>query len=96
MEKDVLLNPLWNLENASANLKDDIQYLKCIDAEYFQKGKNECAEYLYYQFEAIIRTLRKSLEYTQTNMKESIKAIYEEDSREKGDVENGYKRDSKK
>ena len=93
MKKDkLLLNPLWNLENAEANLKDDIQFLRCIDSEYFQKGKIECSAFLYWQFEAIIRTLRKSLECTQMNMKKSIDAIYEKDSKEKkGVVENGYK-----
>ena len=88
MKKDnLLLNPLWNLENASANLKDDIQFLRCIDSEYFQKGKNEYSEYLYWQFEAIIRTLKKSLECTQMNMKKSIDSIYK--------YENNLKRGNK-
>ena len=88
MKKDkLLLNPLWNLENAEANLKDDIQFLRCIDSEYFQKGKNECSAFLYWQFEAIIRTLRKSLECTQMNMKKSIDSIYK--------YENNLKRGNK-
>ena len=96
-EEKLLLDPLWNLENASANLKDDIQFLKCIDSEYFQKDKNECSTYLYYQFEAIIKTIRKSLECTQMNIKKSIEAIYEEDNKvNKGDLKNGYKGNYKK
>ena len=39
MEKgNFLLDPLWNLEISSANLKDDIRFLRCIDSEYFQNG----------------------------------------------------------
>ena len=96
-EKKIVLDPLWNLENASANLNEDIQFLKCIDSEYFQKGKNECSVYLYCQFEAIIKTLKRSLECTQMNMKQCIEAIYKENNKvNKGELKNGYKGDYKK
>lgn len=79
MKENFLLDPLWNLEMSTADLGDDICFLRCIDSEYFQKGKGESPEYLYCKFEAIVKTLRKSLECTQMNMKKSIEAIYEEE-----------------
>lgn len=82
-EDKLLLDPLWNLEMSSANLKDDIRFLRCIDSEYFQKGNKESSEYLYWHLWAFITILRKSLEYTQTNMKKSIEAIYEEERKNK-------------
>lgn len=82
MKKDnLLLDPLWNLENAEANIKDDIRFLRCIDSEYFQKGNKENSEYLYWHLGAFITILRKSLECTQISMKKSIEAIYEEDNK---------------
>lgn len=84
MEKgNFLLDPLWNLEISSANLKDDIRFLRCIDSEYFQKGNKESSEYLYWHLGSFITILRKSLECTQMNMKKSIEAIYEEESKKK-------------
>ena len=94
-----LLNPLWNLEMSKANICDDINFLRCIEMEYFTKGEKETSQYLYNQFKAIIITLRKSLEYTQMNMKESIDLIYEEDKKKNNNIgvdENGNQRSDKK
>lgn len=84
MKKDVLLlDPLWNLEMSKANIGDDINFLRCIEMEYFTKGENENSQYLYNHFKSIIPTLRKSLECTQMNMKNSIDLIYEESKKKR-------------
>ncbi len=83
MKDKLLLDPLWNLEMSKANICDDINFLRCIEMEYFTKGEIETSQYLYSQFKSIITTLRKSLEYTQMAMKESIDSIYEEDKQKK-------------
>ena len=84
MKKNVfLLDPLWYLDVTMADLGDAIRFLSCIDAEYFQKGKEEGAIYLYWHFEVIIRTLRRSLECTQMNMRKSVEAIYKDKNKKK-------------
>lgn len=78
LKEKILLDPIWNLEVAEANLTDDIDFLHCIEEEYFTGEQKEYAPCLYWQLGAIIRTLRKSLECNQMNMRKSIDAIYEE------------------
>lgn len=98
-KKNLVLDPLWNLEMSKANICDDINFLRCIEMEYFTKGEMETPQYLYNQFKAIITILRKSLEYTQMNMKESIDLIYEENKKKNnsiGDDKNGNQRTDKK
>ena len=79
MEKENFeLDPIWNLEMAEARLNEDIDFLHCIDEEYFNGKKEEYSPYLYWQFRAIMNTLRKSLECNQMYIRRSIDAIYAE------------------
>lgn len=77
-KKELLLDSLFQLECADAYLSEDIDFLNCIDEQYFNGEQKEYPEYLYWQLGAIIRTLRKSLECTQMKIQESVKAVYEE------------------
>ena len=87
MEKEnFLLDSVWQLEVAQACLDEDIDFLHCIDEEYFEGDKEESAAYLYWQLKSIIRTLTKSLECTSMNMKKSIDAIYENKKNQKEGV----------
>ena len=85
-KKELLLDSVSQLEYAEANISDDIDFLHCIDEEYFTGEQKEYGPYLYWQFGAILRTLRKSLECTQMNMRKSIDAIYENKRQKKEGV----------
>lgn len=72
--EDEILN---SLELAEAQLKDDINFLHCIEQEFFVFNKpQENLEYLYWQTQAMLKTLTKSMEYNQKAMLESINKYY--------------------
>lgn len=79
MENEFLLDPLWNLEAAEANLCDDIDFLHCVEERFFTyPSEQETAQYLIWQLGAMLRTVRKSMESTQKTMKKCINTIYDE------------------
>ena len=78
LEKSFLLDALWQLEYAEGQLRETIDFLYCIDDEYFERKKDTGEQWLRWQLSSIIRTLRKSIESTQMNMQKSIETIYEE------------------
>jgi len=74
-EKDIL----WKFELAEAQLSDDIEFLHCIEQEHFVfKEPQESITYLYWQMQSMVKTLIKSMEYNQREMKETIDKCYEE------------------
>ena len=76
--KDLLLDSLWQLEYAVGQLESDIDFIHCIEENYFTNEKSTGEQWLRWQISSILPTLRKSLESTQMNMKRSIEAIYED------------------
>ena len=78
MKKDeLLIDPLWNLETASVNLKSDIDFLNCVEDEFFSTNEQiENNTFFYYQLSLIVETLRKSMQWNYEEMKKSIEAIY--------------------
>lgn len=69
MEKDILNS----LELAEAQLSDDIEFLHCIKEEHLVfKEPKESITYLYWQIQAMVRTLIKSMEYNQKEMQQNI------------------------
>lgn len=79
MKNEFLLDPLWNLEAAEANLGDDIDFLHCVEERFFASpSEQETAQYLTWQLGAMLRTVRKSMESTQKTMEKCINAIYDE------------------
>ena len=78
-KNEFLLAAVWNLETAEAELSEDINFLNCVEEQFFIcPNEKERATYLLWQFGAMIRTVRKSMESTQKSMRESIEAIYKE------------------
>ena len=78
-KNEFLLDAVWNLETAEAELNEDINFLHCVEEQFFIcPNEKERATYLLWQLGAMIRTVRKSMESTQKSMRESIEAIYKE------------------
>ena len=74
MEKDIL----WKFELAEAQLSDDIEFLHCIEQEHLvYREPQESVAYLYWQIQSMVKTLIKSMEYNQREMRETIDKYYE-------------------
>ena len=82
-QKELLLDPLWQLEMASIQLETDINFLHCIEEAYLTDKELKGEQWLRWQMENIIPTLRKSIESTQIKMKKSISEIYKNTRKEK-------------
>jgi len=75
LETDILCK----LEGAQAQLSDDINFLHCIHEQYLSDQEpHEYLQYLYWQLQAMIITLTKSMEYNQKEMQETIDKVWEE------------------
>lgn len=81
-KKELLLDPLWNLETASANLTGDIQQLAYIQDELEAISSGRKTMDILFLINSI-EILIKSMFYNQDNMKNSINAIYEKNRAEK-------------
>lgn len=69
MDRDLL----WKMEMAEAQLTEDINFLHCIREEFLSdKEPTESVVYIYWQLQAMITTLTKSMEYNQKEMREAI------------------------
>ena len=82
-QKELLLDPLWQLEMATMQLQTDIDFLHCIEEAYLTDKELTGEQWLRWQMENIIPTLRKSIQSTQMNMQKSIDTIYENARKEK-------------
>ena len=77
MEKNLAKDILWDLECAEAQLAEDIDFLSCVESEHFATTEpEESITYLYWQLRSLIITLRKSMQYNQFQMKNSINKHY--------------------
>lgn len=75
MEKDILNS----LELAETQLSDDIEFLHCVEEEHLVfREPQENITYLYWQIQAMVKTLIKSMEYNQKEMQENINKYWNE------------------
>lgn len=79
MEEENILDPLWSLETAYSNIKEDLQMLYYFENSYFIYDKApENFEKQYNQIRITLSTIIKSIALTTNDMSESIEKIYKE------------------
>lgn len=74
MKEDKLIDVL---EEAEMNVSQDLEHLLCLDSDFFESEFPEQGyQYVYWQIQAQIKTLIKSMTLNQQEMQRGIKDYY--------------------